>query len=82
MHGVGKGADDWMQTIIFAITQKHKIGDLSQIIYPLADSTPNSCRTYLLIILNIRTEYGVSKNIIKSAFYNFCLPSDDYEHPR
>ncbi|WP_238458045.1 hypothetical protein [Alkalihalobacterium alkalinitrilicum] len=34
MHGVGKGAGDWMQTIIFAITQKHKIGDLSQMIYP------------------------------------------------
>lgn len=33
-HGVGKGAGDWMQTIIFAMTQKHNIGKLSQMIYP------------------------------------------------
>ena len=34
MHGVGKGAGDWMQTIIF---QKHKIGDLSQMVQDVAD---------------------------------------------
>lgn len=33
-HGIGKGVGDWMQTVIFAMVQRHKIGDLSQMIYP------------------------------------------------
>ncbi|SEK18549.1 Pyruvate/2-oxoglutarate dehydrogenase complex, dihydrolipoamide dehydrogenase (E3) component [Carnobacterium iners] len=33
-HAFGKGAGDWMQTIVFAIAQNHKIGDLSQMVYP------------------------------------------------
>ena len=33
-HGIGKGAGDWMQTVIFAMKQGHKVGDLSQMIYP------------------------------------------------
>ena len=33
-HGIGKGVGDWMQTVIFAMKQGHKIGDLSQMMYP------------------------------------------------
>lgn len=33
-HAIGKGAGDWMQTVVFAKTFKHKIGDLSMQIYP------------------------------------------------
>ncbi len=33
-HAVGKGAGDWMQMVILAVKKGHKIGDLSQIIYP------------------------------------------------
>ncbi|TXC92946.1 FAD-binding protein [Metabacillus litoralis] len=33
-HAIGKGAGDWMQTVIYAIKHGKKIGDLSQMIYP------------------------------------------------
>ncbi|WP_257349273.1 dihydrolipoyl dehydrogenase family protein [Pseudalkalibacillus decolorationis] len=33
-HGIGKGAGDWMQTVIFAMKQGNKIGDLSKMMYP------------------------------------------------
>ena len=33
-HALGKGAGDWMQTIVFAKTFKHRIGDLYTPIYP------------------------------------------------
>ncbi len=38
-HAIGKGAGDWMQTVIFAKTFKHKIGDLSMPIYPYPTHT-------------------------------------------
>lgn len=38
-HAIGKGAGDWMQTVIFAKTFKHKIGDLSIPIYPYPTHT-------------------------------------------
>ncbi|WP_335872354.1 dihydrolipoyl dehydrogenase family protein [Bacillus sp. 2205SS5-2] len=33
-HAVGKGAGDWMQTVIFAMEKGAKIGELSTMIYP------------------------------------------------
>ncbi|MGD6793852.1 dihydrolipoyl dehydrogenase family protein [Metabacillus indicus] len=33
-HAVGKGAGDWMQTVILAMKNGNKIGDLSQMIFP------------------------------------------------
>ncbi|MGF2616233.1 dihydrolipoyl dehydrogenase family protein [Rossellomorea aquimaris] len=33
-HAVGKNAGDWMQEIVFAKTNKHKIGDISNVIHP------------------------------------------------
>ncbi|WP_349407416.1 dihydrolipoyl dehydrogenase family protein [Pseudalkalibacillus sp. SCS-8] len=33
-HAVGRNAGDWMQEIVFAKTQGHKIGDLSNVIHP------------------------------------------------
>ncbi|UJF16025.1 FAD-dependent oxidoreductase [Jeotgalibaca sp. MA1X17-3] len=44
-HGFGKGAGDWMQLVVFAITQNHKIGDLSQMIYPYPNHTAAIQRT-------------------------------------
>jgi pyruvate/2-oxoglutarate dehydrogenase complex dihydrolipoamide dehydrogenase (E3) component len=33
-HAVGKNAGDWMQEIVFAKAQGHKIGDISNVIHP------------------------------------------------
>ncbi|MDR0137029.1 FAD-dependent oxidoreductase [Metabacillus idriensis] len=33
-HAIGKGAGDWMQTVVFAKQNGKKIGDLSQMVYP------------------------------------------------
>ncbi|UII54154.1 FAD-dependent oxidoreductase [Cytobacillus spongiae] len=33
-HAIGKGAGDWMQTVVLAMKEKKKIGDLSQMVYP------------------------------------------------
>lgn len=33
-HAVGRNAGDWMQEIVFAKAQGHKIGDLSNVIHP------------------------------------------------
>ncbi|WP_273122314.1 dihydrolipoyl dehydrogenase family protein [Bacillus weihaiensis] len=33
-HAIGQGSGDWMQTVIFAMKNKKKIGDLSQMIFP------------------------------------------------
>lgn len=33
-HAVGRNAGDWMQEIVFAKTEGHKIGDLSNVIHP------------------------------------------------
>ncbi|WP_329610102.1 dihydrolipoyl dehydrogenase family protein [Pseudalkalibacillus berkeleyi] len=33
-HAVGRNAGDWMQEIVFAKTEGHKIGDISNVIHP------------------------------------------------
>lgn len=38
-HAIGKGAGDWMQTVILAVQKGMKIGDLSNMIYPYPNHT-------------------------------------------
>ncbi len=44
-HAIGKGAGDWMQIVILAVKKGHKIGDLSQMIYPYPNHSAAVGRT-------------------------------------
>ncbi|MEI5909392.1 FAD-dependent oxidoreductase [Bacillus spongiae] len=44
-HAIGKGAGDWMQTVIFAMEKGAKIGDLSTMVYPYPNQAAAIQRT-------------------------------------